>query len=244
MDTYIDELLAEIPDAPPTVPTPRPLSAKDKLLRLLRGKDREADAMDWFAALSSCLQREWLLQVGARLFNLAEIEFYLHNGSHPDPFVHQHPQQLTTCGQWYFHREKSASRTFTLKGLDLTFGVPGGEYGGILIRCVREVTSGTFTEGPCKVVDMVLDEHQACSVSKLKEAPAFTDDVFSGTALMLVSSGTIRREPIFASARFGLKSKKADHGNVYLVAPYRFRMWPETAKKGKSALIAGQRMEA
>src|SRR5688572_15003902 len=90
----------------------------------------------WFSVIGKELMCKWDVLIGEDRYALAEIEFYLHREDHPDPYVHKTKLQLDTAVDWYFHREKSASKRFTLKGIDLTFGIPGKEYGGILIRAL------------------------------------------------------------------------------------------------------------
>src|SRR5687768_6144859 len=72
-----------------------------------------------------------VITIGGEWHRILELEFYLHNAEHPDPYVHRNPQQLTV-GQWYFHRTGNSYKGGTYKGLDITFGADS--YGGILIR--------------------------------------------------------------------------------------------------------------
>lgn len=70
---------------------------------------------------------------------ITEIEFYFHNNSHLDPFVHINEQQKRN-ETWYFHRAgKSINNKYkggTYKGLDIIFG-NDHTYGGMLIRSMN-----------------------------------------------------------------------------------------------------------
>lgn len=189
---------------------------------------------DWFALIGSTLMHEWDLSIGDAKFALAEIELYFFDKSHPDTFTHKHAQQLNSSCDWYFHREKSASKSFTLKGLDLTFGAPGKEYGGILIRALKRLENGEFIEGPSKTVDTILDAHSVESVAKLKEIKEFAGDALTNDMLRLTPAIKSRTDAIVCAARFGLSTKKREL--AYFSAPYRFRTWPHAATKGKAQL--------
>ena len=80
------------------------------------------------------------LEVGTQRYAITEIEFYLCDAQHPDPYVHQHEHQLT-WGQWYFNG----------MGLDLSFGNKK-RHAGILIHDIKNMRTDTYTSVVTKVL--------------------------------------------------------------------------------------------
>ena len=197
----------------------------------------------WFSRIASLLLGASTLVIGTARFDVVEIEAYLWCDGHADPYVHRDPQQINTCGGWYFHREKAAKIGFTLKGLDLTFGEPGKEAGGLLIRAILDQATNEFIEGPSKVVDRILRIASVTSVAELKQK---TTDPHAFRSNAFVADGFMRIEPkaatersqvlrIRAGPRVGLGEKDAH----YRQAPYRFHARPEWAKKDKAKITTG-----
>lgn len=95
-------------------------------LRRLMGDIHRVEApsvLPVMAEMAAILLQQLVLRVGTRRYRLADVEFYLRSGAHPDPFVHGDAEQRQ-CGRWYYNRAG---------GLDLTFG-NGTDTGGILLR--------------------------------------------------------------------------------------------------------------
>lgn len=127
------------------------------------------------------LTQDVVLKIGGCNYSrLTEIEFYFTTTKtkiHPDPFTHQHKNQLE-CGKWYFHRSSTKDnapyKSGTYKGLDIAIGSIGGDivengfakvekvFGGVLIRGLMSFnqTTNTFStvDGPCKCVEHILKE--------------------------------------------------------------------------------------
>src|SRR4030043_2151617 len=118
---------------------------------------------------------EYTLVVGDEKFYLAELEFYLNCEHHPDIFAHSNEDQMTT-NEWYFHRMGKKYRGGNYKGLDITFSKEG--YGGILIRAIKNVNTGEYIDGPCKVVDKILDITKNSSIQNLVDHEEFNFNVF------------------------------------------------------------------
>jgi hypothetical protein len=88
-------------------------------------------------------------------YRVCEVEFYFNDGDkHQDTFTHGDPVQKNAA-TWYLHRmNPQAPMSFkagTYKGMDITFGGEG-QLGGMLIRAIRDVKSGTYIDGPCNSV--------------------------------------------------------------------------------------------
>ncbi len=84
---------------------------------------------------------------------MAEVEFYLKDADHPEPFAHAHPVQRD-WGRWYFHRNGSSFRGGSFKGLDLALG-DGTATVGVLLRSVV-TPDGELIDGPSRLVDRLL----------------------------------------------------------------------------------------
>jgi hypothetical protein len=202
-----------------------------------------AGEWEWFSRMAGLLLGASTLVIGTAHFDVVEIEAYLWCEGHADPYVHRDPQQMNTCGEWYFHREKAAKIGFTLKGLDLTFGEPGKEAGGLLLRAILDQATDEFIEGPSKVVDRILRGASVTSVTELKRKTtgpqAFRSDAFDADGFLRIESKAATKRSqvlrIRAGPRVGLGEKNAH----YRQAPYRFHARPEWAKKGKAKIAAG-----
>lgn len=123
---------------------------------------------DFDTKANSIINHTWLV-INQQFYQIVELEFYLYSDQHPDLYCHSHPDQLTT-NKWYFHRAgKSSNSKYkggTYKGLDITFG-NSNQYGGILIRSIQSVDNQEVIEGPCKVVNRILELCQTNSIQEL-----------------------------------------------------------------------------
>lgn len=201
---------------------------------------------EWFSRMASLLLGASTLVIGAARFDIVEVEAYLWCEGHADPYVHRDPQQMNTCGEWYFHREKAAKIGFTLKGVDLTFGEPGKEAGGLLIRAILDQATNEFIEGPSRVVDRILRGASVTSVVELKQKTTpgtvpqvFRSNAFDGAGIMHIEANNdVKRSQalrIKAGPRIGLSEKNA----FFRQAPYRFHARPEWAKKDRAGVVTG-----
>jgi len=188
---------------------------------------------EWFDRMADAAIRRSCLVVASKRFSIVEVEFYLHSKSHPDEHTHKSVAQLGPPGRFYFHREKSASLAFTLKGLDLTFGPPGVA-GGMLIRAVADPECKAVVEGPSLTVNELLRAAGADSVLGLKALSGYADEAFAG-GLLRVESRPALAVDIRAGPRIGLKGTKD-----FVDAPYRYRARPELTKKDKARICAGR----
>eukprot|EP00756_Hemistasia_phaeocysticola_P051380 Hpha_TRINITY_DN26552_c0_g1::TRINITY_DN26552_c0_g1_i1::g.112894::m.112894 len=99
----------------------------------------------------------WELVIGGVRHRLMEIEAYVHSDAHVDPYTHSDPHQQHS-GSWYFHRRGGTYKEASFKGMDLAAGsVADGVFAGLLIRAVKALESDEVTEGPCLVVNRILE---------------------------------------------------------------------------------------
>ncbi|MFM7149422.1 MAG: hypothetical protein ACKO23_06230, partial [Gemmataceae bacterium] len=170
-------------------------------------------------------------------YQVREIEFYLHQPGHLDPFTHGHSRQQT-AGQWYFHRIGTGFRSGTYKGLDLTIGGTHA-HGGILLRSL-EKSDGTLIEGPSRVVDWLLEQTDISGVadlaSRAEKLPA--DD--PGNTLRFTFTDPCPGGEMLATARVGLAPKKVGDQNEmlrFLLKPYRFLSEAARTRKGRPQIV-------
>lgn len=170
---------------------------------------------------------------GDHFLRPVEVELYLHNSEHPDPYVHRDEEQLTNMS-WYFHRFKNGTyKAGTFKGLDLTLGDGKSTYCGILIRSIAVTAadgSTSIIEGPCKTVDYILGLYEVKSIQELVGSQAPFSALKNDRHFVIV--GVPKWEaPIMAGPRICLSQKYPDYVN----APYRF-VTSTGVKKAKKTL--------
>jgi 3-methyladenine DNA glycosylase Mpg len=169
-------------------------------------------------------------------FRICEIEMYYRNSAHPDEYVHGHRNQLNHS-HFYFHRYNNGSyKAGTYKGLDITLGNEN-LYFGILIRSIEDTETNEFIEGPCRVVNKLLDSF---GVENVKE---FMDKFFPGidqidifNPLLHLAEPTadtpFPEERIFRGPRIGLSAKYPEYRN----RPYRYAIKTQKLKKERKQL--------
>lgn len=106
----------------------------------------------WFGEIAELLMNNCMIQKGAILYEIIEIEFYLYTPEHPDVIVYP---RVVDAGRWFFHQS----------GVDLTFKSDSERFGGILIRGIREyVRDSQPILGPMKCVNALWDDFDAFDV--------------------------------------------------------------------------------
>jgi hypothetical protein len=143
-------------------------------------------------------------------YYIKEIEFYIHSKHHPDPFTYMSPEQKQFCS-WYFHKtNKGNFRNGTFKGLDLTLGDENTHY-GILIRSI-EASDHQIIEGPCRIVDKMIEDGKYSKISEFVEHEKIYLDVTLD-----------RGSKLLHASRVGLTLKKPGEGKLeYIVKKYRY----------------------
>ena len=62
-----------------------------------------------------------------------------------------------TCGNWYFHKKGGTYKSGSFKGMDLACGdKESNVFAGLLLRAIID-SSEKLIEGPCLVVDKILE---------------------------------------------------------------------------------------
>lgn len=195
-------------------------------------------------------------------YEILELEFYFHKPScHADPFTHRATEQGRSC-QWYFHRTPTATgvsatsyRGGSRKGMDLTFGSSiislsesvsqadsDSIRGGILLRTIRRVNDQRVVSGPSRLVDEVLAQSGAQSISDLVQSK-WNEDTFAFSTTVPGSRPSLRIIPrqrssaitdLYRCPRIGLDLSHRSTTNspldpriVFVCKPYRYIVHPE-----------------
>lgn len=180
---------------------------------------------DNLSVIARKILNETVLSINGKLYRFVEIEAYLHNTDHPDPYVHQNNDQAT-YGSWYFHRAKTNYKGGTFKGLDLTLGdSTSNTYCGFLIRSISN-TKGELIEGPCNVVDEILASYEKSSIKE------FTNDKLLSVMenehkFVIQDLAVSSKMPLYCGPRIGLGNTDA----TYQAASYRYATINKKLKK-------------
>ncbi len=167
---------------------------------------------------------------------ICEIEAYYRDQFYfPDPFTHNDELQKTS-GQWYFHRQNGGKyKGGTFKGLDLTCG-NNQDYGGFLIRSIMNITDSNLIEGPCLVVDYILQQGQCPNIADFVQK--YGIDGQNNQALYYISDQNLNIERIYRGPRVGLTLKNPSSDKLrYIMAPLRFLIFPHRIKKYIATIV-------
>ena len=187
-----------------------------------------------FDKVADAILNDFVLVSAGIEWRLFEIEFYYHSELHPDPFVHRHPQQLST-GKWYFHKTATYYKSGIFRGVDLTFGDEVEKtYGGILIRgLVNPANLKDYVYGPAKCVNYFFE--------KLNISVKETDDIYATQKEcpeLFLKEEKLKEELIIRCPRVGLKLRTGDDNEkFYRFSDYRYLIYPQLPHRGKNALI-------
>lgn len=203
-----------------------------------------------FRAIAELLLGRATLYAAGRPHRFTELEMYWSGFSHVDPFTHGDPLQQQR-GAWYFHRSGQSYRGGTYKGLDVAFGCPGA-YGGVLVRGIeRQGDPPRLLDGPCVVVDHLLEVTASGSIDELVrrgavsiEEPDTGPDRRSPLHVVLDAEPE-RAAAVYATPRIGLTLRKGDTAarRRYLARPYRFLSEPAKIRKGRPHLVTALHRE-
>jgi len=151
-----------------------------------------------------------------------------------DIFTHGDEIQKTS-GKWYFHRTGSGYKGGSYKGLDITFSRRG--FGGILIRAIKNVSSGEYIEGPCMVVNKILESNSKKEIVDFVGSEGFESlDVEKKSRLYLRPETGLEQKLLQTSGRFGLVLRN-DEQAKFVLKPYRFMSFPNEVRKGRQHLV-------
>lgn len=109
------------------------------------------DFKRYFEDIAKLLMNNCVITKCGINYEIVEVEFYLFTPDHQD--VITYPRKLS-AGQWFFHQS----------GVDLTFESNTEQFGGILIRGLRNIDTGQLTLGPQKCVDLLWDKSDAFKI--------------------------------------------------------------------------------
>lgn len=187
----------------------------------------------FFVPIANILLNQCYLKINKNKYRLIEIEFYLKCKSHNDPYTHCDDDQLL-LHTFYFHKFKSGTyKSGTFKGLDLTFGDSKTKsYFGILIRSIQNIKTENIIEGPCNVVNKILDEYKFKNINDFTEGENL--NIFQNKRnFILVLSDNLPKKDIYYGPRIGLSTKYPEFQYRY----YRFVADKNNIKKKKNTLV-------
>lgn len=187
---------------------------------------------DFFPSMSEILLNHCYLKINNQKYRLVEIEYYLYSKSHLDSYTHCDPDQLLMhC--FYFHKFSTGTyKSGTFKGMDLTFGNHDKKaYFGILIRSIENIETGKLTEGPCNVVNKILQIYECESIMDFTNGNNL--NIFENDQdFILVVSDELEERQLRYGPRIGLSKKYPE---------YQFRRYRYTSHDGicraKTSLI-------
>ena len=169
--------------------------------------------------------------VGDNEFRITEIEFYVLNDNHNDPYTHQDSDQLT-FGKWYFHKTKKGNyRGGTFKGVDLTYGCEN-TYFGILVRAIYDESNDEFIEGPCNSVNKLLELSDCKDVNEYMETRKSPISARCTKNFYIKRCKGLEKHDVYAGPRIGLSDTYPD----YRKKPYRYVIMKDRIKKQKRSL--------
>lgn len=163
-----------------------------------------------FTDLANYILNNIIISANGTKYRICEIEFYYHNKTHLDEYVHQSPDQKK-YGKFYFHKFHNGTfKAGTFKGLDITLGNEN-TYFGILIRSIENINTNEFTEGSCNVTNKILGCFNVSNVKELFETHyhgvsqiSITDDKLK------LEKVDLDKEDIYTGPRIGLSEKYPD----------------------------------
>lgn len=183
------------------------------------------------------------LVVNGNYCRIAEVEFY----RSPDPFIHGDQEQQMTCNCFYFHRKGGTYKNGTFKGLDITMG-DGVSYGSMLIRSL--MTPDGFIEGPCNVVDYILEQTKKENIQNLLKAispPSLPVPIYFQNPFLMLVPAEYPEVKIYNGPRVGLSLNRETEINGlfcnYVMKEFRFTCFPKLLKKDRNILVVAARLK-
>ncbi|MBD5360000.1 MAG: hypothetical protein HDR87_04750 [Bacteroides sp.] len=125
----------------------------NELIKQLQSCPASADDIsNYFSETAKLLMNGYVISKRGVEYEIIDIEFYLFTPEHQD--VITYPRDCK-AGEWFFHQS----------GVDLTFATTENQFGGILIRGLREAgEKDPKAVGPLKCVDLLWDKFSAFEV--------------------------------------------------------------------------------
>jgi len=189
-----------------------------------------------------------VLMIGGQRHRFMEIEFYYYDeNSHPDVYSHQSEVQYT-FGNWYFHtwirNGQVVYRDGAQTGVDISIGGQQGENdrGGILIRSIKDSSSGKVYCGPGAVMNRVLKVMNCNYVDQLVEKMQKNIDITNQNGPFHITIEQQSHSDVFKSSRVGLFLTKNHYYSLpemtnYVFNEYRFFCQPSAIFKGTHYIV-------
>jgi 3-methyladenine DNA glycosylase Mpg len=191
--------------------------------------------------LAKYLLFETHLSINGNNYRMLEIELYIYNNKHLDIFTHKSNEQKNML-TWYFHQMSDKEHSYkggTFKGLDISCGTNGG-HGGILIRAIINEADNSVIEGPCNVVNKILE------LNKVESIKDFVINKFNSN-LSCVAHNFLKLEEkhfafenLYVAPRIGLtlKGENKTEKEEYINKNYRYIVFKDKIKKERKKMVS------
>jgi len=197
-------------------------------MHLKEWKDQNHEIL--FKKLAKIILTNYILLINKKKFRIAEIEIYYRSKNHDDTYVHCDEDQLK-YGYFYFHKYKNGTyKNGTWKGMDITFGNGKDIYFGILIRSIYDIKNDTIVEGPCKVVNKILELYNVDTINNFTNNNMI--NIFKNDKNFILVKQK-NNNKIYMGTRIGLSDKNLYFKNKI----YRFVIFNNKIKKNRKKLI-------
>jgi len=183
-----------------------------------------------FGDISNQIMNCMVFRIKDKTFRICEIEMYLNNQTHNDPYVHSNQDQKN-FGKFYFHKYSNGTyKSGTWKGMDIVLGNQD-TYFGILIISIMDLDTNTFIEGPCKCVNKLLEQFDCFDVNELfnKRANPNVQIDLTDNWIRFEKNDLLEKKDIFVGKRIGLSDKYPEYQNKL----YRYVIFENKIKKEK-----------
>lgn len=121
--------------------------------------DNPQEVLAEFLTAAELLMNHCSIKKGGDEYEIVDVEFYLYNSKHPD--VLTYPREIEQ-GRWFFHPS----------GVDLSFKSTSENFGGILIRGIRNVSvEKDQILGPQKCIEALWNNFDAFDSQASTEYP-------------------------------------------------------------------------
>lgn len=179
--------------------------------------------------IAKSLINTYVLVVDDKEYRLAEIEFYIKSSNHNDQYTHGDLNQKKFA-RWYFHRYPNGSyKGGTYKGLDLTLGNDSTCF-GILLRSIYCTDSEELIEGPCRIVNKILELNNVKDVAEFMKNKKDPLNARNTKNFHIKYRTQLAQEQIYKGPRVGLSDKYPEWKDIN----YRFLIKKNMIKKNKS----------
>lgn len=217
---------------------------------LAESKNSYTSQVEALNSAAAALMNSWDLWIAGQPFRIVEVEAYVHSPHHADPYAHGDEGQAT-CGNWYFHKKGGTYKSGSFKGMDLACGdKESNVFAGLLLRAIID-SSEKLIEGPCLVVDKILELNGKASIADFASGRSAAElSALSTEGLFLAPAVESRSHAVRSAARVGLVLREEDggpktpkthmHGRPieFCTRPYRFSTAPARLTKYRSGFVA------